>query len=59
MKTVLRLISKGGSNYIDIDNPLNFTPSKGDNFVYKKESYIVSYIEYDFDDNTLYIISIK
>jgi len=59
MKTVLRVISKEkGSEYIDIPNPYNMTPRKGDNFVHQGKNYIVSYIEFDFDDNTLYIITI-
>lgn len=55
MKTVLRIL-KQGSEYIDIPNPYNMVPSKGDYVVYNKESYVVSYLEFDFDDNTLYIV---
>lgn len=59
MKTVLRIISKErGSEYIDVPNPYNMTPRKDDHFVYMGVNYIVSYVEFDFDDNTLYIVAI-
>jgi len=58
MKTVLRLINREGSMYFDIPNPFNMTPRKDDRFCWQQKSYIVDYIEFDFDDNTLYIISI-
>jgi hypothetical protein len=54
MKTVLRLNGK----FIDVKNPNNMIPRKDDNFVFKGQSYIVSYVEFDFDDNTVYIVSI-
>jgi hypothetical protein len=59
MKTVLRLISREGDKFIDIPNPYNMTPRKDDNFVWKEESYIVSWVEFDFDENTLYIVSVS
>jgi hypothetical protein len=60
MKTVLRILSGiEGSEYFDIPNPYNMTPRKHDNFVWQGNSYVVSYVEFDFDTNTLYIISIK
>lgn len=58
MKTVLRLIEKGDSEYFDIPNPYNMIPRKDDNFVFKGRSYVVSYVEFDFDDDTVYIVSI-
>jgi hypothetical protein len=58
MKTVLRLISREGDKFIDIPNPYNMIPRKDDNFVWKEKSYIVSWVEFDFDENTLYIVSI-
>ena len=59
MKTILRIITKEGSEFIDIPNPYNIILTKGDNFVYKEQSHIVNYIEFDFDTNTLYIVSIQ
>jgi hypothetical protein len=58
MKTVLRIIRKGTSEYIDIPNPYNMTPTKDDHFVWKEVSYIVTWVEFDFDSNTLYIVSL-
>jgi hypothetical protein len=58
MKTVLRIVSREGSEYIDIPNPYNMTPRKDDHFVWKEESYMVSWVEFDFDTNTLYIVSV-
>lgn len=58
MKTVLRIVSRdreGG--YFDIPNPYNMIPIRGDHFVYKQESYIVSLIEVDYDTDTVYIVS--
>ena len=55
MKTVLRLNGK----FVDIENPHNMIPRKDDNFVFEGQSYIVSYVEFDFDDNTVYIVSIS
>lgn len=59
MKTVLRLISREGSEYIDIPNPYSMTPRKDDHFVWSGVSYIVSWVEFDFDTNTLYIVTTK
>ena len=60
MKTVLRVISRDvNDEYFDIPNPYNMTPRKDDHFVWKEESYMVSWVEFDFDTNTLYIVSVK
>lgn len=59
MKTVLRIISREGSEFIDIPNPYGMIPRKNDNFVWEQVSYIVSFVEFDFDTNTLYIVTIK
>lgn len=60
MKTVLRVIpSTKGVGYIDIPNPYNMTPRKGDHVVYEEVCYIVSYVEFNFDNNTLYVIVIN
>jgi len=65
MKTVLRVISRDywnnkidDSEFIDIPNPYNMTPRKDDHFVWKEESHMVSWVEFDFDTNTLYIVSV-
>ena len=58
MKTVLRLISKKGNEYFDVPNNYSMIPRKGDNFVFLKQCYTVSYLEFDFDNDTVYIISI-
>jgi hypothetical protein len=58
MKTKLRVISREGTEYFDIPNPYNMTPRKDDNFVWKEVSYIVSWVEFDFDSDTLYIITV-
>lgn len=34
------------------------TPRKDDRFIYDEKSYIVSWIEFNFDTNTLCIITI-
>ncbi len=60
MKTVLRIVSREeGSEFIDVPNPYNMTLRKDDHFVWKEESYMVSWVEFDFDTNTLYIVSVK
>ena len=59
MKTVLRIIDKKqGSFYHDIPNPYNMTPRKDDTITWEQQNYIVSYVEFDFDENTLYIVVI-
>lgn len=58
MKTKLRVISREGTEYFDIPNPYNMTPRKDDNFVWKEVSYIVSWVEFDFDSDTLYIVTV-
>ena len=52
MKTVLR----EGREYINIVNNYDMTPRKGDNIVYNQQCYIVAYVEFDFDTDTVYII---
>lgn len=59
MKTILRIVRREGSEFIDIPNPYNMTPRKDDNFVWEEVSHIVSLVEFDFDTNTLYIVSVK
>ena len=59
MKTKLRVISREGSEYFDIPNPYNMTPRKDDHFVWKEKCYVVAWVEFDFDTNTLYIVVVK
>jgi hypothetical protein len=59
MKTVLRVITREGSEFIDIPNPYNMIPRKDDNFVWKGQFYIISWVEFDFDTNTLFIGSLS
>ena len=59
MKTVLIVVSRDGSQYFDIPNPYNMTPRKDDHFVWDEVSYIVSWVEFDFDTNTLCIVVVK
>lgn len=57
MKTTLRIISRENrSRYKDIPNPFNMIPCEGDSLVWEGNSYGVNSIEYDYDDNTVYII---
>jgi hypothetical protein len=57
MKTVLRIVNREVSEFIDIPNPYNMTPRKDDRFVWKETCHIVSWVEFDFDTNTLYIVT--
>jgi hypothetical protein len=59
MKTVLRIVNRNGSEFIDIPNPYNMIPRKNDTFVWKEKSYTVSWVEFDFDENTLYIVTVN
>lgn len=59
MKTVLRIIDRKVSEYIDIPNPYNMIPTKDAHFVWETKSYIVSWVEFDFDNNTLYIVTVN
>jgi hypothetical protein len=35
------------------------TPRKDDHLAWEKESYMVDWVEFDFDTNTLYIVVVK
>ena len=59
MKTKLRVISREGTEYFDIPNPYNMTPRKDDHIVWEEQSYMVDWVEFDFDTNTLYVIVVK
>lgn len=58
MKTVLRIINRE-SSYFDLPNPYNMVPSKGDNVTFDGIMYVVSYLEFDYDNNTVYIVCLK
>jgi len=54
--TILRVVGKNSKGFHKLYNVANFEPRKGDHIVWKKESYIVLYVEYDFDDAIMYIV---
>lgn len=56
MKTFLRLIKRG--EWKELPNPNGMIPSKGDSVVFEEKGYIVSYLEFDYDSNILYICSL-
>jgi hypothetical protein len=57
--TILRVLGDNGTkgSYRKINNIANFEPRKNDHLVINKVSYIVSYVEYDFDDEIMYIVA--
>lgn len=57
MKTILRIL-KGKNIGYHVFPQLNISPKKGDNVVFKEETYTVSSVEYDFNELTHYIIVI-
>lgn len=57
MKTFLRIIGHD-SEYIKVNNPLNVVPIQGSYIVVEKNSYVVSYSEFDFDLQTLFIVTL-
>ena len=56
MKTVLRIIDKKGSEYIDLKKKYNVLPKKDDYITFNGNNYIVMYLDFDFDDEVVYII---
>ena len=56
MKTVLRIIDKKGSEYIDLNKKYNVLPKKDDYITFNGNNYIVMYLDFDFDDEVVYII---
>jgi hypothetical protein len=59
MKTVLRIISREKDIYQDIDSPFNIVPRVNDHLVFKEESYMVEWVEFDYDTGTVYIVCIE
>lgn len=59
MKLILRVLGDVGfnTNWKDLPNPFNSIPSKGDHLVFKGKSYIIMYLEYDYDgEGTIYLV---
>ena len=60
MKKVLRILSfRGGNKWIDLPETIADIPRKGDSVVYNEDTYKVSYVEFDFDEQTVFIVVIK
>ena len=52
----LRIIDKKGSEYIDLNKKYNVLPKKDDYITFNGNNYIVMYLDFDFDDEVVYII---
>ena len=57
MKKVLRIISLDEkTKLIDLPETFAYIPRKGDSIVLNQKIYIVRYVEYDFDNQTIFIV---
>ena len=57
MKKVLRIIKAGEkTKWIDLPETFVYIPRKGDSIVLNQEIYTVMYVEYDFDNQTIFIV---
>ena len=57
MKKVLRIIRLDEkTKWIDLPETFAYIPSKGDSIVLNQKIYIVMYVEYDFDNQTIFIV---
>ena len=57
MKKVLRIIKAGEKpKWIDLPKTFTYIPRKGDSIVLNQEIYTVMYVEYDFDNQTIFIV---
>ena len=57
MKKVLRIIRLDGkTKWIDLPETFTYIPRKGDSIVLNQEIYTVMYVEYDFDNQTIFIV---
>ena len=57
MKKVLRIIRLDEkTKWIDLPETFTYIPRKGDSVVINQEIYIVMYVEYDFDNQTIFIV---
>lgn len=52
--TIIRILHGKDIGYHDISSRLPI-PHKGDNIAFKSESYVVMYVEFDYDSSTVYI----
>ena len=57
MKKVLRIIKAGEkTKWIDLPETFAYIPRKWDSIVLNQEIYTVMYVEYDFDNQTIFIV---
>ena len=57
MKKVLRIIRLDEkTKWIDLPETFSYIPRKGDSIVLNQKIYIVMYVEYDFDNQTIFIV---
>ena len=57
MKKVLRIIRLDEkTKWIDLPETFVYIPRKGDSIVLNQKIYIVMYVEYDFDNQTIFIV---
>ncbi len=57
MKKVLKIIKAGEkTKWIDLPGTFAYIPRKGDSIVINHEFYTVRYVEYDFDNQTIFIV---
>ncbi len=57
MKKVLRIIKAGEkTKWIDLPETFAYIPRKGESVVLNLEIYTVMYVEYDFDNQTIFIV---
>lgn len=55
MTTTLRILKGALQGYYDIDSRVPI-PRKNDHVVFKQESFIVNYVEFDYDTSTVFVI---
>ena len=57
MKKVLRIVMLDEkTKWIDLPETFAYIPRKGDSIVLNQKIYIVMYVEYDFDNQTIIIV---
>ena len=57
MKKVLRIIRLDEkTKWIDLPETFAYIPRKGESVVLNQEIYTVMYVEYDFDNQTIFIV---
>lgn len=55
MDIVIRIISNRGSEWVDVIRKMNFLPRENDTITYKENQYNVISVNFDFDNNTIYL----